>query len=241
MPSFPNARGKNSLREDLGENRNMGLPAPGVPVMAAEKRNEREPAGEPSAGGQARPATGRRQTNQRNLTEAILTTVRHPLLGLDADLRVRTAKPDVLTGLPGLPRADGQPSFVRAGQRPVEYPEPVNPAGAGPPQGQLPHAFLGSACIRRPRPPHDGAQCPKPSYERITGGTSSSWASRTSPSAGEPSRHCAMPKTTPREIVETVREPLLVLDPSLRVMSANESFYRTFQGHPLRDPGPAPL
>lgn len=30
-------------------------------------------------------------------------------------------------------------------------------------------------------------------------------------------------------IVETVREPLLVLDDQLRVFSANQSFYRTFQ------------
>ena len=33
-------------------------------------------------------------------------------------------------------------------------------------------------------------------------------------------------------IVETVREPLLVLDGQLRVLSANESFYRTFQATP---------
>ncbi len=33
-------------------------------------------------------------------------------------------------------------------------------------------------------------------------------------------------------IVETVREPLLVLDDQLRVFSANESFYRTFHTTP---------
>jgi two-component system, chemotaxis family, CheB/CheR fusion protein len=33
-------------------------------------------------------------------------------------------------------------------------------------------------------------------------------------------------------IVETVREPLLVLDNQLRVVSANQSFYRTFQVPP---------
>src|SRR6185295_2161388 len=33
-------------------------------------------------------------------------------------------------------------------------------------------------------------------------------------------------------IVETVREPLLVLDDQLRVVSANQSFYRIFQVRP---------
>lgn len=33
-------------------------------------------------------------------------------------------------------------------------------------------------------------------------------------------------------IVETIREPLLVLDDQLRVVSANQSFYRTFQVTP---------
>lgn len=32
-----------------------------------------------------------------------------------------------------------------------------------------------------------------------------------------------------RTIVDTVREPFLILDKELRVMAANESFYRTFQ------------
>src|SRR4030065_905319 len=33
-------------------------------------------------------------------------------------------------------------------------------------------------------------------------------------------------------IVETVREPLLVLDPDLRVLSANRSFYESFKVTP---------
>lgn len=32
-----------------------------------------------------------------------------------------------------------------------------------------------------------------------------------------------------RTVVDTVREPFLILDKNLRVMAANESFYRTFQ------------
>ncbi|MDO9351056.1 MAG: PAS domain-containing protein, partial [Deltaproteobacteria bacterium] len=33
-------------------------------------------------------------------------------------------------------------------------------------------------------------------------------------------------------IVETIREPLLVLDPDLRVLSANRSFYKSFKVTP---------
>lgn len=35
-----------------------------------------------------------------------------------------------------------------------------------------------------------------------------------------------------RTVVDTVREPFLILDKDLRVMAANESFYRTFQVEP---------
>ncbi len=35
-----------------------------------------------------------------------------------------------------------------------------------------------------------------------------------------------------RTVVDTVREPFLILDKDLRVMAANESFYRTFQVDP---------
>ncbi len=35
-----------------------------------------------------------------------------------------------------------------------------------------------------------------------------------------------------QNIIETVREPLIVLDSGLRVVSANKSFYRTFQTEP---------
>src|SRR6185295_5327184 len=37
---------------------------------------------------------------------------------------------------------------------------------------------------------------------------------------------------TAASIVETVREPLLVLDEQLRVISTNQAFYRTFQVTP---------
>jgi len=35
-----------------------------------------------------------------------------------------------------------------------------------------------------------------------------------------------------RTVVDVVREPILILNKELRVMAANESFYRTFQVEP---------
>lgn len=44
-------------------------------------------------------------------------------------------------------------------------------------------------------------------------------------------------------IVETVREPLIVLDAALKVISANRSFYHTFKVNPEETEGqhPAPV
>ena len=39
-------------------------------------------------------------------------------------------------------------------------------------------------------------------------------------------------KNTLEGIVETIREPLIVLTPDLKVISANHSFYETFQVTP---------
>lgn len=40
-----------------------------------------------------------------------------------------------------------------------------------------------------------------------------------------------------KTVVDVVREPVLILDKNLRVMSANESFYRTFQVDPKETEG----
>ena len=42
-------------------------------------------------------------------------------------------------------------------------------------------------------------------------------------------------------IVDTVREPLLVLDKELRVVAASRSFYLTFRVNPRRNPRPVAL
>ena len=39
-------------------------------------------------------------------------------------------------------------------------------------------------------------------------------------------------------IVDAIREPLLVLDPDLRVIAASRSFYRTFRGDATQDGRP---
>ena len=45
------------------------------------------------------------------------------------------------------------------------------------------------------------------------------------------------PKDAAEQIVETVREPLLVLTPDFRVQSANPAFYQLFQVHPTETKG----
>ena len=44
-----------------------------------------------------------------------------------------------------------------------------------------------------------------------------------------------------QNIVDTVREPLLILDATLRVQSANRAFYQTFHVSPGGDRGPSHL
>ena len=44
-----------------------------------------------------------------------------------------------------------------------------------------------------------------------------------------------------QNIVDTVREPLLILDTTLRVRSANRAFYQTFHVSPGGDRGPPDL
>ena len=45
-------------------------------------------------------------------------------------------------------------------------------------------------------------------------------------------------ETYAQDIVDTVREPLLMLDATLRVRSANRAFYQTFQEHPRPEDAP---
>ena len=86
-------------------------------------------------------------------------------------------------------------------------------------------------------------------------GAQASWCSpsqcsRTAPPCRRASERMTMMERTPlaediqnyaQNIVDTVREPLLILDATLRVRSANRAFYQTFHVSPGGDRGPAHL
>ena len=60
-------------------------------------------------------------------------------------------------------------------------------------------------------------------------------AALTAQQQGEQALHAA--KEAAEQIVETVREPLLVLTPDFRVQSANPAFYQLFQVRPTETIG----
>ena len=62
-------------------------------------------------------------------------------------------------------------------------------------------------------------------------------AARLRDSTGQSSHRVPQPDDLAAEIVDTVRESLLVLDADLRVVSANRSFFRTFQVAPEETQG----
>jgi hypothetical protein len=57
----------------------------------------------------------------------------------------------------------------------------------------------------------------------------------------EPFKDIEDTRALAQAIVDTVREPLLVLDDDLRVLAVSRSFYLTFQVNPPGRPGPAAL
>ena len=90
------------------------------------------------------------------------------------------------------------------------------------------------------RPPRHAAQRAESCAQAATP-RSSCWRWKTSPRGGGPRRICRAIETYAQDIVDTVREPLLILDTTLRVHSANRAFYQTFQRFAGRDREPADL
>ncbi len=205
--------------------------------MAAKKRSQRESAGEPSTG--ARDIAGAPASaadEQRILTEAIVATVRHPLLVLDADLRVRMANPAFYRTFQVTSEQTVNQPLFELGNGQWNIPslrtllEEVLPKNSFLTDFAVEHAFenLGirtmvlnaRALVREDNQRYLILLC----IEDITERKRAEQALREARDYAE-------------KIVETVHEPLLVLDPSLRVMSANESFYRTFEVNPSETQG----
>ena len=77
-------------------------------------------------------------------------------------------------------------------------------------------------------------RCPRTSPPCVSG--SPSWKLR-SPRSSTAQQALREAKDTAEQIVETVREPLLVLTPDFRVQSANPAFYHLFQVRPTETVG----
>jgi hypothetical protein len=64
-----------------------------------------------------------------DFAEAIVETVREPLVILNQNLQVMKANKDVLRNLPGRAGGDGGASHLRPRERTMEYPETARAAG----------------------------------------------------------------------------------------------------------------
>ena len=157
----------------------------------------------------------------------IVDTVREPLLILDTTLRVRSAQPRLLPNLSGLSRRNREPSDLRVGQRPVGHSGPAHPARGFVPMSsvfndfELEHDF-----------PVIGRRVMLLNARKLQAGHHGELLVLAMEDVTERRRSEADLKaieTYAQNIVDTVREPLLILDTTLRVRSANRAFYQTFQ------------
>ena len=169
--------------------------------------------------------------SQANWIQAALAGIGVATIVTDARGHVLFMNPvaESLTGWPqgeaaGPTPRDRLPDRERATRRPVADPvAEVLATGVGrrPGRPHRPHrpGRDGVADRRRGRP--DPGRRRRPS-------SGPCWSSATSASASGPSRGSRRRRAFAEGIVETVREPLVVLDADLRVRTANRSFYQTF-------------
>ena len=205
--------------------------------MAAEKGSQPEPAPSPSPESRVEASEpGLAADEVSILTEAILATVRHPLIVLDADLRVRTANPAFYQTFQVSSEQTLNHPLFELGNGNWNIPnlrtllEEVLPKNHFLTDLEVEHAFeklgvrtmvLNARALVREGSRPDLILL---GIEDVTERNRAEQALRDARDYAE-------------NIVETVREPLLILDPSLRVRSANGSFYRTFQLNPSETQG----
>ena len=209
--------------------------------MAIERQSKGEAAEASSSaaradtGPEVRSAAG----EARLLAEAIVETVRHPLLVLDADLRVQSANAAYYQAFRVSAGETVNRLLFQLGNGQLNIPrlrellEDVIPRGSSFKDFEVQHDCdrLGRLTMLLNARRLDPLQLILLAIEDITERKRAEEEVRKARDFAE-------------AIVETVREPLVVLDPDLRVRSANESFYQTFrftaaetQGHFLYDMG----
>ena len=205
--------------------------------MAAEKGSQPEPAPSPSPESRVEASEpGLAADEVSILTEAILATVRHPLIVLDADLRVRTANPAFYQTFQVSSEQTLNHPLFELGNGNWNIPnlrtllEEVLPKNHFLTDLEVEHTFekLGvrTMVLNARASVREGSR-----PDLILLGIEDVTERNRAEQALRDARDYA------ENIVETVREPLLILDPSLRVRSANGSFYRTFQLNPSETQG----
>jgi len=205
--------------------------------MTTEKPSQADTTGAPLSAARAdggMPATA--ADKDRLLAEAIVTTIRYPLVVLGAGLRVQWVNPAFYQTFGVSPGETLNRPFHELGNGPWNIPrlrtglEDVLARNAGLTDFEVEHDFerLGARTMLL----HAQALPPAGNRPGLIFLTVEDVTERKrTEGALRDARHYA------EMIVETVREPLVVLDPSLRVKAANESFYRTFQVTPSETQG----
>jgi len=171
----------------------------------------------------------------QNFAQNIVDTVREPLLILDAALRVRSANRAFYQTFQVSPEETEDHLIYELGNGQWDIPalrtllEDIVPQSSVFNDFELEHDFptIGRKVMllnARKLRPGDHAEFMVLAMEDVT-------------ERRRAERLLAEIETYAQNIVDTVREPLLMLDPTLRVRSANRAFYRTFQVSPEETEG----
>ena len=166
----------------------------------------------------------------QNFAQNIVDTVREPLLILDADLRVRSANRAFYQTFQVSPKDTEDHLIYELGNGQWDIPalrtllEDIIPQKSNFNDFELEHDFptIGRKVMllnARKLRPGDHTEFLVLALEDVT-------------ERRRAERLLAEVETYSQNIVDTVREPLLMLDPTLRVRSANRAFYQTFHVSP---------
>jgi len=202
--------------------------------MAIERQSKGETAEASSSAARADagPEAASPAGKARLLAEAIVETVRHPLVVLDADLRVQSANAAFYQAFRVSAGETVNHLLFQLGNGQLNIPrlrellENILPRSNSFNDFEVEHDFdrLGRRTMLLNARRLDHVQLILLAIEDIT-------------ERKRAEEELRKAKDFAEMIVATVREPLVVLDPSLRVRSANDSFYQTFRVTPAETQG----